>query len=78
VLAGDVAWHISGILMQRQKPEESTKRFGGEDRVAIAQQLRWLKELPAEMTVVPAHDQTLIDQLVARGVLRQGFDLGSK
>jgi glyoxylase-like metal-dependent hydrolase (beta-lactamase superfamily II) len=78
VLAGDVVWHSSGIAMQRQKPEESTKDFGGEDRAAIAQQLRWLKELPAEITVVPAHDQALIDQLVARGVMRQRFELGSK
>ena len=78
VLAGDVAWHISGVLTQRQKPEESTKSFGGEDRAAIGQQLRWLKELPPEITVVPAHDQTLIDQLVARGVMRKGFELGNK
>ncbi|PYP78091.1 MAG: hypothetical protein DMD35_12320 [Gemmatimonadetes bacterium] len=78
VLAGDVAWHISGIQTQRQKPEESTKSFGGEDRAAIGQQLRWLKELPPEITVVPAHDQMLIDQLVARKVLRRGFDLEAK
>jgi len=78
VLAGDVAWHSSGIQTQRQKPEESTKGFGGEDRAAIAQQLHWLKELPPEITVVPAHDQLLIDQLIARGVMRRGFDLGSK
>jgi glyoxylase-like metal-dependent hydrolase (beta-lactamase superfamily II) len=75
VLAGDVAWHSSAIAAQRQKPEESTKDFGGEDRAAIGQQLRWLKELPSGITVVPAHDQTLIDQLVARGVLVQAFDL---
>ncbi len=78
VLAGDVAWHLSGILTQRQKPEESTKGFGGEDRAAIGQQLRWLKELPPEITVVPAHDQALIDQLVARGVMRRGFERGNK
>jgi glyoxylase-like metal-dependent hydrolase (beta-lactamase superfamily II) len=75
VLAGDVAWHSSAIAAQRQKPEESTKDFGGEDRAAIGQQLRWLKELPSGITVIVAHDQTLIDQLVARGVLVQAFDL---
>lgn len=73
VLAGDVAWHSSGIALQRQKPEESTKDFGGEDRAAIATQLRWLKELPSEITVIVAHDQTFIDRLVARGVLQKGF-----
>ena len=78
VLVGDVAWHISGILTQRQKPEESTKGFGGEDRTAIAQQLRWLKDVSSDVTAVPSHDQAFIDQLVARGVMRQGFDLGEK
>ena len=78
VLAGDVAWHHAGIVSQTQKPEASTKSFGGEDRAAIAQHLRWLKELPPAITVLPAHDQVLIDQLVARGVLRQGFELGNK
>ena len=78
VLAGDVAWHISGILTERQKPEESTKGFGGEDRAAIGQQLHWLKELPPEIAVVPAHDQALIDQLIGRKVLRKGFDLAEK
>ena len=78
VLAGDVAWHHAGIVSQTQKPEASTKSFGGEDRAAIAQQLRWLKELPSAITVLPAHDQALIDQLVAHGVLRQGFQLDKK
>jgi glyoxylase-like metal-dependent hydrolase (beta-lactamase superfamily II) len=78
VLAGDVAWHHSAIASQTLKPESSTKGFGGEDRAAIAQQLRWLHELPPAITVIPAHDQALIDQLVARGVLRQGFQLGNR
>jgi glyoxylase-like metal-dependent hydrolase (beta-lactamase superfamily II) len=78
VLAGDVAWQSSAIASQKQKPEETTKSFGGEDRAAIAQQLRWLKELPPEITVIVAHDQPFIDRLVARGVLREGFELGNK
>ncbi|MFL5617162.1 MAG: hypothetical protein ACJ79A_02065 [Gemmatimonadaceae bacterium] len=78
VLAGDVAWHSSGIATQRQKPEESTKDFGGEDRAAIGQQLRWLHDLPSGITVIVAHDQAFIDRLVARGELRQGFELTSR
>jgi glyoxylase-like metal-dependent hydrolase (beta-lactamase superfamily II) len=74
VLAGDVVWHHAAIASQTLKPESSTKGFGGEDRAAIAQQLEWLKELPPAITVIPAHDQALIDGLVARGVLREGFD----
>jgi glyoxylase-like metal-dependent hydrolase (beta-lactamase superfamily II) len=75
VLAGDVAWHSSGISTQRQKPEESTRDFGGEDRAAIAQQLRWLRSLPPDVAVVVSHDQAAIDRFVARGVMRRGFDL---
>ena len=78
VLAGDVAWLTSGITTQKQKPEETTKSFGGEDRAAIGQQLRWLKELPPAITVIVAHDQPFIDGLVARRVLHQGFVLGNK
>lgn len=78
VLAGDVAWHHAAITSQTLKPESSTKGFGGEDRAAIARQLEWLKGLPAAITVIPAHDQTLIDGLVARGVLRAAFDLANK
>ena len=77
VLAGDVAWHSSGIELQRQKPESSTRDFGGEDRAAVAAQLQWLREAGGPRTaVVVAHDAARIDSLVARGVLRAGLDLG--
>ena len=76
VLAGDVAWNTSGVMTLRQKPDSSTSDFGGEDRAAIAQELRWLKELMgSSVTVVISHDQASIDQLIARGVLHGGFDL---
>ena len=76
ILAGDVAWHTSGIETQRQKPDSSTKDFGGEDRAAIAAQLRWLHDVNGPRTaVVVAHDAARIDSLVGRGVLRAGLDL---
>jgi glyoxylase-like metal-dependent hydrolase (beta-lactamase superfamily II) len=76
VLAGDVAWHSSGIATQRQKPDSSTRDFGGEDRAAIATELRWLKDAMASgVTVIVAHDQANIASLVARGALKQGFDV---
>jgi glyoxylase-like metal-dependent hydrolase (beta-lactamase superfamily II) len=79
VLAGDVAWHTSGVTTLRQKPDSSTRDFGGEDRAAIAQELRWLKDLTtSNVTVVISHDQATIDQLTARGVLHDGFDLKNK
>jgi glyoxylase-like metal-dependent hydrolase (beta-lactamase superfamily II) len=77
VLAGDVAWHSSGVAALRQKPDSMARRFGViEDRAPIAAELRWLKELMASgVTVVVAHDRTMIDSLVGRGVLKQGFDV---
>jgi len=76
ILAGDVAWNTAGIELERQKPEESTKDFGGEDRAAIGNQLRWLHDVAGPRTaVVVAHDAGRIDTLVARGVLRAGLDV---
>ena len=79
ILAGDVAWHMSGIATLRQKPDSSTRDFGGEDRAALAAQLRWLKELDAAgVTVLLSHDQAAAVRSVARGVLREGFDARAK
>jgi glyoxylase-like metal-dependent hydrolase (beta-lactamase superfamily II) len=80
VLAGDVAWHSSGIAMLRQKPDSIARHLGViEDRAPIAAELRWLKEIMAlGVTVVVAHDQAMIDALVGRGVLKQGFDVESR
>lgn len=76
VLAGDVAWNSAGIETQRQKPEASTRDFGGEDREAIAAELRWLHDVAGPRTaVVVAHDAAQIDSLVRRGVLQAGLDL---
>lgn len=75
VLAGDVAWHMSGIALQRQKPTARTQDFGGEDRNAIAGQLRWLKDIAGPETfVVIAHDEDWIGTLIRRGILLRGFD----
>jgi len=76
ILAGDVAWHSSAIATQRQKPDSITRSFGGENRAAIATELRWLKDVMASgVTVIVAHDQANIASLVARGALKQGFDV---
>jgi glyoxylase-like metal-dependent hydrolase (beta-lactamase superfamily II) len=78
ILAGDVAWNMAGIETQRQKPDASTQDFGGEDREAIARQLRWLREISgAKTTVVVSHDAAWITTLVSRGLLLSGFDFTS-
>ena len=79
IIAGDVAWNGAGVATQRQKPEGSTRGFGGEDRAAIAPQLRWLKEtVPPDVSVIISHDQAAINALIARGVIHQGFDFSKK
>jgi glyoxylase-like metal-dependent hydrolase (beta-lactamase superfamily II) len=78
IIAGDVVWHTSGITTQRQKPAASTRDFGGEDRAAIARQLRWLRDLPPEVAVIVSHDQAAINDLLARGVLHDGVDLNDR
>lgn len=75
-IAGDVAWNMAGIDSLRQKPTASTENFGGEDRAAIAKELRWLRDLAGPQTVVlVSHDVAWLNRLVARGILTRGFDL---
>ena len=76
ILAGDVAWHMSGITDHQQKPEASTRDFGGEDRVAIAKELDWLRGAAASGVIVTvSHDGEWINALAQRGLLHRGFDL---
>ena len=75
ILAGDVAWHMSGVMNRQQKPETSTRGFGGEDRAAIARQLDWLRSAVASGVIVAvSHDGEWINRLAERGVLHAGFD----
>lgn len=77
ILAGDIAWNMLGITAQRQKPEE-TSRALGENRNAIAEELRWLKDITGPQTsVVVSHDAAWISTLIERGVLRSGFDFAN-
>ena len=79
IFAGDVAWNSAGIEMQRQKPEATLKYYGiTEDHNAIADELRWLKDVARETTVVVAHDGAQIEALVARGLIASGFDLRNR
>ncbi|AMW03744.1 MBL fold metallo-hydrolase [Gemmatimonas phototrophica] len=75
LLAGDVAWTMDGIENQRQKPEGTTRRFGGEDRTQVAAELRWLRDVQREgVHVVVAHDLANLERLMALKLLTLGFD----
>lgn len=76
LLAGDVAWHMSGISTLHQKPLATSQSLG-EDRDAIAPELQWLQRVSGTVHVVVSHDVARIDELTKRGVLLSGFDLGT-
>jgi glyoxylase-like metal-dependent hydrolase (beta-lactamase superfamily II) len=76
VLSGDIAWLKDGIDTQRQKPDSVSRQLS-EDRVAIAQEMAWLKHSvePAGIAVVVSHDGGELAELGRRGVLSEGLDL---
>ena len=75
IFAGDIAWALEGVDTQRQKPD-STSKFMGEDRAAIAKQLAWLKDMQSQgISVVVSHDGTELQTLAKRGLLSEGLVL---
>jgi len=76
VLVGDVVWHTAGIETGQQKPDSTSKQMR-EDRVAIGQEIAWLKQdvVPAGIVVAVSHDGTALQHLVQQGVLTTGLDL---
>lgn len=70
---------MAGVDSLRQKPIASTRGFGGEDREAIAKELRWLHDVAGPRTVVlVSHDVAWLNKLLAQGLLTPGFDLGNR
>jgi hypothetical protein len=75
VLAGDVAWMMSGIETRRQKPD-SVSRSLFEDRDAIAPQLQWLHDVATQgVVVIVAHDAARLEGLIRQGILTDDVDL---
>ena len=76
LIAADLAWQLEGLTTARQRPEATSTRLG-EDRAAVQAQLEWARRIheAGRVAIVLSHDSRLLDSLVARGVLRDGFDL---
>ena len=76
LLIGDVAWHARNIELQRERARLMTMLFIKEDRHAVFGELAALKRLhethPA-LHIVPGHDGSVIESLIAAGVLKRGF-----
>jgi glyoxylase-like metal-dependent hydrolase (beta-lactamase superfamily II) len=74
LLIGDIAWAMAGVEQRRQKPETVSKELG-EDRTAIQQQIEWLHNVMAKVSLINSHDDDSIAALIREGVLKEGFDL---
>lgn len=77
---GDIAWAFSNVRDAVTRPRFVQQLYmSGEDRVAVADQIRALHNLlssePA-LTIIPAHDAAYFDELIASGLLKTGFVVG--
>jgi glyoxylase-like metal-dependent hydrolase (beta-lactamase superfamily II) len=72
IFVGDIAWTRDNISEGRGRPYMA-KLLMGEDRPAVAAQLRALAQLPGDVHVVIAHDPAALASDLAAGLYRQGF-----
>ncbi|MEQ1756602.1 MAG: MBL fold metallo-hydrolase [Micropepsaceae bacterium] len=74
---GDIAWAISNITTPATRPRFIQQFFlKNEDRAAVSNQVRALHDLGAAepaLTIIPSHDARYFDELIAKGLLIQGF-----
>jgi glyoxylase-like metal-dependent hydrolase (beta-lactamase superfamily II) len=75
---GDIAWVLSNVKDLATRPRVTQQVFmvTGEDRGAVADQIRALHDLAAAepaLIMLPAHDAPLIRQMIAAGLLNEQF-----
>lgn len=76
LLVGDVVWMTAALDSGSQKPVEISHEIG-EDRDALAEQIRWLQELrKSGLAIVVAHDARAIDELIENGLIKDGAYTG--
>jgi len=75
LLIGDVAWHLDQIRNEHYRPRFVTDLLLGEDRDAVLNQLRALKDVMAQgrAIVVSSHDPQDRRRLISEGLLGEGF-----
>ena len=76
LILADLVWQSEGLEGGVQKPDAASQRLG-EDRPAVQVQMDWALRVTGRgnIAVVLSHDSRSLDALVARGVLRNDFDL---
>lgn len=75
---GDVAWHMDQVRELWYRPRLVTDFFLGENRAQVLDQFRTLHDLAEHepsVTLVSSHDRNQRKDLVAKGVLGDGFQL---
>jgi glyoxylase-like metal-dependent hydrolase (beta-lactamase superfamily II) len=74
---GDVAWLLRNVELQRERARlVTTFMIKEEDRHAVFGELAALKQLHAaepRIHIVPGHDGSVVDELVAAGLLKAQF-----
>lgn len=78
LFVGDIAWLMDNIETGRGKPRLVSQLILHEDRDAVFAELATLKALHAaepNLLIVPGHDRTAIDALVASGAMAKDFRL---
>lgn len=76
LLIGDIGWSLNNITELKLRSEQTRSRIG-EDANALMQQMRWLRERMDidGMIVVPSHDDILLKEYAADGILSDALRL---
>jgi glyoxylase-like metal-dependent hydrolase (beta-lactamase superfamily II) len=78
LLIGDVAWHFRNIDSQRERARLVTWLLLKEDRSAVFGELAALGQLhraEPRIQIVPGHDGTVVDPLIASGAMKAKFSV---
>jgi glyoxylase-like metal-dependent hydrolase (beta-lactamase superfamily II) len=67
---GDVGWTLANVTAIKLRPAVTMRRIS-EDAAALAQQLRWIKQVMEgeKLVVIPSHDDVLLQDLAAKQLL---------
>jgi glyoxylase-like metal-dependent hydrolase (beta-lactamase superfamily II) len=72
LFVGDIAWTHDNITSGKGRPLIA-RLLMGEDRPAVAAQLRALAQLPPDVHVIAAHDPVALESDLQAGLYRRGF-----
>jgi hypothetical protein len=67
---GDVGWTLDNVKQLKLRPEATMRRIG-ESASALMFELGWVKEIMDRegLVVIPSHDDILLKDLSARGLI---------